>query len=96
MGLHALGFGAEALFSRQSQLPIDAFAAMGIRVIDNTSEELRELVVEMMDRVEGRHTEVENERTLQACFARLAAADGVYRARIARAFMSRHRDLFSA
>jgi putative glycosyltransferase (TIGR04372 family) len=75
---------------------ISAFAAMGIRVVNNTPEELRELVVEMMGRFEGRHAEVEDERTLQACFAGLAAAHGVYPARIARAFISRHRDLFSA
>src|SRR5262249_23698168 len=32
-----------------------ALAGMGIRVVDNTPEELRDLVVEMMDRLDGRH-----------------------------------------
>jgi len=28
---------------------VEAFATMGVRVIDNTPEELRDLVIEMMD-----------------------------------------------
>jgi putative glycosyltransferase (TIGR04372 family) len=75
---------------------LGAFAAMGIRVADNTPEELRELVIEMMDRLEDRHAETEHERALQARFAELAAAHGVYPARIARVFVSKHRDLFDA
>ncbi len=75
---------------------VGAFAAMGIRVVDNTPAELRELVVEMMDRLEGRHAETEHERAMQARFAEIAAAHEVYPARIARAFLSRHPDLFSA
>jgi hypothetical protein len=74
----------------------DVLAKLGIRVVDNTPEELRELVIEMLDRLEGRHAEVEHERVLQTRFDELAAARQFYPVRIARAFMSRHPDLFGA
>ena len=67
---------------------------MGIRVIDNSPEELRELVIEMMDRLDGRHTETMQECAMQERFAQTAAAHELYPVRIARAFMSRHPDLF--
>ncbi|HEY7300067.1 MAG TPA: TIGR04372 family glycosyltransferase [Xanthobacteraceae bacterium] len=71
-----------------------ALAAMGIRVVDNSPEELRELVIEMMDRLESRYTETVQERALQERFAQTAAAYELYPVKIARAFMSRHSDLF--
>jgi putative glycosyltransferase (TIGR04372 family) len=74
---------------------IEAFATMGIRVVDNAPEELRDLVIEMMDRLEGKYVPTEQERTLQRNFANLAAALRVYPVRLARAFMSKHPDLFS-
>jgi hypothetical protein len=67
---------------------------MGIRVVDNSPEELRELVIEMMDRLESRYTETVQERALQERFAQTAAAYELYPVKIARAFMSRHSDLF--
>ena len=70
-----------------------AFAKFGIRVVDNTPEELRELVVEMIDRLEGRHAETEQERAIQARFAELAATHRFYPVKIARAFMSRYPNL---
>jgi putative glycosyltransferase (TIGR04372 family) len=69
---------------------VGAFAGMGIRVVDNTPEELRELVIEMMDRSEGGHAETEQERALQARFAEIAATHDVYPAKMARAFMARY------
>jgi hypothetical protein len=51
---------------------------MGIRVVDNAPEEIRELVIEMMDRLEGRHPETEQERSMQARFAETAATHEVY------------------
>ncbi len=73
---------------------IGAFAAMGIRVVDNTPEELRDLIVEMMDRSDGRYDATAQEHALQARFAKSAAASKVYPVKIARAFMSRYPDLF--
>jgi hypothetical protein len=35
---------------------------MDIRVVDNTPEELRDLVIEMIDRLEGRHVEPPQEQ----------------------------------
>jgi putative glycosyltransferase (TIGR04372 family) len=69
---------------------VDAFAAMGVRIVDNTPEELRELVIEMMDRLEGRHAETDQELASQAHFAEMAVTSGVYPVKLARAFTSRH------
>jgi putative glycosyltransferase (TIGR04372 family) len=66
----------------------DLFHAVGLRVIDNTPEELRDLVVEMMDRLEGRHVETEQERAFNARFAQLAISHHLYPVKIARAFIS--------
>jgi putative glycosyltransferase (TIGR04372 family) len=73
---------------------LSALAAMGICVIDNSPEELRELVIEMLDRLDGRHTQTMQECAMQERFAQTAAAYELYPVRIARAFMSRHPDLF--
>src|SRR5229473_7599371 len=70
------------------QESIGAFAKFGIRVLDNTPEEIRGLVVEMIDRLEGRHVETEKERATQVQFAELAATQEFYPVKIARAFMS--------
>jgi putative glycosyltransferase (TIGR04372 family) len=72
---------------------IEALAEMGIRVVDNTPQELRELVIEMMERLEGRYSETDEEREMQTCFAELATTHEAYPAKIARAFISRYPDL---
>jgi putative glycosyltransferase (TIGR04372 family) len=74
----------------------DVLAKLGIRVVDNTPEELRELVIEMMDRLEGRHEEIDHERALQTHFAELAAAHQFYPVKIARPFLSSHPELLGA
>ena len=71
----------------------EALAAMGIRVLDNSPQELRDLVVEMLDRLEGRHAETEQERASQARFAQMALACDLSPVKIARTFTSRHADL---
>jgi putative glycosyltransferase (TIGR04372 family) len=73
---------------------IDAFAAIGVRVVDNTPEEICEVVIEMMDRLEGRLSESEHEREVQACFAEIAATYDVYPVKLARTFVSKCPDLF--
>ena len=78
---------------RPSHADYTYFAKFGIRIGDNTPEELRELVIEMMDRSEGRHAETEQERTLQARFAETAATYEVYPVKMARTFMGRYPDL---
>jgi putative glycosyltransferase (TIGR04372 family) len=67
-----------------------AFASMGIHVLDNTPEELRTLVVEMMDRLDGSYTENEQQRAAQASFNALAAEHQFYPATLARAFAARY------
>jgi putative glycosyltransferase (TIGR04372 family) len=74
----------------------DVLAKLGIRVVDNTPEELRELVIEMIDRLEGRHEEIDHERALQTHFAELAAAHQFYPVKIARPFLSSHPELLGA
>jgi putative glycosyltransferase (TIGR04372 family) len=64
-----------------------ALATMGVRVVDNSPEELRDLVVEMMDRLDARHVETDDEQLLQARFAEITAAHEVYPVKIARAIM---------
>jgi putative glycosyltransferase (TIGR04372 family) len=73
---------------------IRALAKFGIRVVDNSCEELRDLIIQMIDRLDGRDTETEQERVLQTQFNELAAAHQFYPVRVARAFMSRYPDLF--
>jgi hypothetical protein len=74
---------------------IELLAASGIRVIDNSAEELRELVIEMVDRIEGRHSETVQERAAPAHFAKIAAVHNLYPARVASCFLSRHPQLFA-
>jgi putative glycosyltransferase (TIGR04372 family) len=73
---------------------IGDFGATGIRIVDNTPEELRDLVIEMIDRLEGPHVDTDEEHALQGRFAKLAASREAYPAKLARAFTSRYRDLF--
>ena len=73
---------------------VSALSGMGIRVIDNTPEELRELAVEMIDRLEGRQAETAQERAMQARFAQLAETYEIYPVKMARAFLSRHSAVF--
>lgn len=69
---------------------IRAFAKFDVRVVDNTPDELRELVIEMINRLEGQHAETEEERATQAQFAALAATYQFYPVKIARVFMSKY------
>jgi putative glycosyltransferase (TIGR04372 family) len=80
----------ERLFKCAHQQSISDLAMMGIRIIDNSPEELGDAAIEMMDRLEGRHGDTEQERAMQARFAELAAARGMYPIKLARAFMSRY------
>ena len=72
------------------------FAEDGLRVDENTEEDLRELVVEMLDRVAGSYNETSEERAVQKQFFSLLrpwhyghGAAG----RIGAGFLRRHRDL---
>jgi putative glycosyltransferase (TIGR04372 family) len=72
------------------------FAEHGLRVDENTEEELRELVVEMLDRVAGSYSETSEERALQKQFFSLLRpwhyGHGAV-GRIGAGFLRRHRDL---
>jgi putative glycosyltransferase (TIGR04372 family) len=75
------------------------FAEDGLRVDENTEEDLRDLVTEMLDRLEGTYNETPEERALQKKFFSLLrqwhyghGAAG----RIGAAFLRRHRELLES
>lgn len=74
----------------------DLFTRDGLRVDENTEEELRELVVEMLDRLEGSYGETSEDNALQKRFFSLFRPGhfgyGVA-GRIGSEFLRRHREL---
>ena len=73
-----------------------SFDQSGLRVVDNSAEEIRELTIEMMERLEGRVTYTEEDERLQDAFRRLLRPkDYSYgsAARIGRDFLRRHANL---
>lgn len=72
-------------------------AEKGIVAVDNTAEEIRELVAEMLDRLEGRLTYSEEDEQLQARFRDQALENGLVGfSRIGRDFLTRYRHLLEA
>ena len=72
------------------------YARRGIDVIDNTPAEIREVVEEMLDRLDGKATESREETEAKETFRRLADPYGVgWRSRIGKAFLRRHPELLS-
>jgi putative glycosyltransferase (TIGR04372 family) len=68
--------------------------AGGLDWVDNTAEEIRDLVVEMLDRFEGKADFTAQDRRLQAEFRRIADAQGVLGcARVGKAFLQQYRHL---
>jgi len=65
-------------------------ASLGVELVDNTPEEIREAVEEMLDRVEGRP--VPDDPDLQAAFRRAYEPVGGTNGRIGRDFARRHAD----
>ncbi len=65
-----------------------------IRVIDNSVEDLRDLIVEMLDRCEGRLETTDEDERLCAAFHEIALGAGSYRgSRPGRAFLRKYRNL---
>jgi putative glycosyltransferase (TIGR04372 family) len=75
----------------------DFLIARGLEAVDNTPDELRELVAEMLDRLDGAAADTPDDEAYQAAFEALARAHG-YRgvARIGRDFLRRHAGLLPA
>ena len=70
----------------------ESFAGLTIR--HNTPEEIRDVVVEMMDRAEGVAVYEDDDEVLQATFEKIRESHGVVGdARIGRAFLRRHAEL---
>ena len=72
------------------------FMTRALRVIDNAPEEIRDLAVEMMDRLEGRATYDASDRRMQESFRKLIRP-GHYsygsQARVGRDYLRLHREL---
>ncbi len=72
----------------------DYFERERIRVLDNTPEDLRDLVVEMLEREEGVLRESEEDAALYAAYRGIALASGSYAgARIGRQFLRKYAHL---
>ena len=80
--------------SVQRPLTFDYF---GVDVVDNTPEELRAATVEMLDRLEGKVSETDEERELQNRFHAVASKFHPYgiACRIGRDFAHNHEALLS-
>ncbi|MEG4166775.1 tetratricopeptide repeat protein [Microcoleus sp. S13_C3] len=73
---------------------IDFFASVGVKVVDNTPQEINDLVLEIIERLEGTIHYAEYERLLQEQFNKLVDPDGIYGgARIGRAFLGKYAHL---
>ena len=94
-----LSFG-EALADASSEYHLATqFAERGLRHIDNTPQEIAELVLEMMDRLEGKFVESPEDAELQARFRALMRPEHYSwhsAGRIGAAFLRRHRHLLDA
>ena len=72
------------------------FEERGLRQVDNTPQEIAELAIEMMDRLDGKLKQEHDDAGLQTCFRALIQPHHYCwhaSARIGRAFLRRHRAL---
>jgi hypothetical protein len=71
--------------------------ARGLRAVDNTPEEIREIVREMLDRLDGQARYSEEDELRQASFRALADRHGLVGfPDIGRDFLRRHAELLPA
>jgi putative glycosyltransferase (TIGR04372 family) len=90
-------------FPEMFRRPLRSFArteeyeAAGIAWVNNTPEEIRELTVEMLDRLEGRLSYSPDDERLQQQFQSLVALEPLYRttARVGRDFLQRYAALLA-
>ena len=76
----------------------DQYKRAGIELQENTAEEIRDGVIELMDRLDGRAGQSEEDQALQSRFqAMLRPGDYAYGAasRVAASFLRRHRELLA-
>jgi putative glycosyltransferase (TIGR04372 family) len=72
----------------------DDLSRRGLRVVDNTSEEIRDVVVEMFEVLDGAEQDTGEDRALQAAFRAAAARHGLAGfSRIGRAFLRKYSHL---
>ncbi len=96
--LYDSGFPARRLRFAEMMAPPVGYAPsythareLGLNAIPNTSEEIRDVVTEMLDRVEGKLCYSERDEALQAAFDVTAETNFcIGNARVGRAFLARH------
>lgn len=71
---------------------------LGYRFIDNTGEEIRQAVIEMLERMEGRLSYSEEEERMQDEYRRMEPEEcgRAYLARLARYYLFQHRELLTS
>jgi putative glycosyltransferase (TIGR04372 family) len=86
---------AEAMAPPVGFAPQYAYAAnLGLAAAPNTAEEIREVVIEMLDRLDGKLTYTERDEALQSAFDTVAETNlCIGNARAGRGFLQRHAKL---
>lgn len=74
----------------------DTLHALGCEVVDNTSEDILDAAIEMMERLDGRAVYDAEDESLQATLRETyARTDNIVQGRMARGFLRRNRNLLS-
>lgn len=90
---HVLTFAETASHPSAFDNRCEAYEPAGLQVVDNTQEEIRELTIEVLERIEGTHHECEADRRRQEAYRRLVTPEHYCfgsSARIGSAFLKRH------
>ncbi|MBD1882928.1 tetratricopeptide repeat protein [Microcoleus vaginatus] len=75
---------------------VDYFDSIGVKVVDNTPEEINDLVWEMLERLEGKINYTEEDALLQSRFAQLVDPDDIYSgSRMGRNFLQKYDHLMN-
>ncbi|MEG3969468.1 tetratricopeptide repeat protein [Microcoleus sp. T2B6] len=75
---------------------VDYFDSIGVKVVDNTPEEINDLVWEMLERLEGKINYTEEDDLLQSRFVQLVDPDDIYSgSRMGRNFLQKYAHLMN-
>lgn len=72
----------------------NALDELGVAVVDNSPEEIVDLVVEMLERIDGTVVYTDSQRQAQQRFAEISNQGSMYPSLIARGFINRYPELF--
>ncbi|CBN58033.1 MULTISPECIES: TIGR04372 family glycosyltransferase [Kamptonema] len=75
---------------------VEYFTSIGVKVVDNTPEEINDLVLEMLERLEEKINYTQEDDLLQSHFAKLVDPDDIYSgARMGRNFLQKYAHLIN-